>query len=68
MDCHHSVDHQVVAKQKRKELKTELKVKNISIFKDGKIPKIFLVYNICVDKSFSFWLENREIRFLCTML
>ena len=31
MDCHHSVDHQVVAKQKRKELKTELKVKCINI-------------------------------------
>ena len=28
MDCHHGVDRQVTAKQKRKELKTERKVRD----------------------------------------
>ena len=57
MYSHQGVDRQVAAKQKRKELRTELK-RNISIFKDRKTPKIFLVCNVCIGQSF----------FLCTML
>ena len=66
MYSHQGVDRQVAAKQKRKELRTELK-RNISIFKDRKTPKIFLVCNVCIGQSF-FWLQNCEVHLLCTML
>ena len=63
MYSHQGVDRQVAAKQKRKELRTELK-RNISIFKDRKAPKIFLVCNVCIGQSFFLAAKLRSSPFV----